>query len=101
MVYAKHVIARKPKDCFIYLFIFKFFKDLFMIDRERGEREAETQGEGEAGSMPGALRGTRSQDSRITPWAKGRCLTAEPPRLPVSFSFLRAHDNLGPIAGMR
>ena len=35
------------------------------------ERESETQAEGEAGSMQGALRGTRSQVSRITPWAEG------------------------------
>ena len=42
-----------------------------MIDMER-EREAETQAEGEAGSMPGAQDGTRSRDSRIAPWAKGR-----------------------------
>ena len=35
------------------------------------EREAETQAEGEAGSMQGALRGTRSHVSRITPWAEG------------------------------
>ena len=48
-------------------------------ERER-ERLAETQAEGEAGSMPGARRGTRSRDSRITPWAKDRCQTAEPPR---------------------
>ena len=41
------------------------------IERER-EREAETQEEGEAGSMQGAQCGTRSRDSRITPWAKGR-----------------------------
>ena len=46
-----------------------------MIDRER---EAETQKEGEAGSMLGAQRGTRSWDPRIVPWAKGRCQTAEP-----------------------
>ena len=39
-------------------------------ERER-EREAETQAEGEAGSMQGARRGTRSQDSRIRPWAEG------------------------------
>ena len=38
-----------------------------MIDIER-EREAETQEEGEAGSMLGA----RRRDSRIKPWAKGR-----------------------------
>ena len=48
-----------------------------MIDAERErererEREAETQAEGEAGSMQGAQCGTRSQDSRIMPWAKGR-----------------------------
>ena len=36
-----------------------------MIDIEI-EREAET------GSMLGAQRGTRSRDSRIAPWAKGR-----------------------------
>ena len=41
-----------------------------MTERER-EREAETQAEGEAGSMQGARRGTRSQVSRITPWAAG------------------------------
>ena len=39
-----------------------------MIDTER---ETETQAEGEAGSMQGARCGTRSQVSRITPWAKG------------------------------
>ena len=52
-------------------------------ERERQrEREAETQEEGEAGSMPGAQHGTQSWDSRITPWAKGRRQTAEPPRDP-------------------
>ena len=43
----------------------------------------ETQAEGEAGSMQGAQRGTRSRDSRITPWAKGWCSTTEPPRRPL------------------
>ena len=33
---------------------------------------AETQAEGEAGSMQGARCGTRSWVSRIMPWAKGR-----------------------------
>ena len=46
------------------------------------EREAETQAEGEAGSLSGAQYGTWSQNSGITPWAKGRCSTAEPPRRP-------------------
>ena len=31
------------------------------------QREAETQAEGEAGSMQGAPRGTRSQDPGVTP----------------------------------
>ena len=32
--------------------------------------------------MQGARCGTRSRDSRITPWAKGRRRTATPPRDP-------------------
>ena len=35
------------------------------------ERETETQAEGETGSMQGARSGTRSQVSRIPPWAEG------------------------------
>ena len=61
-----------------------------MIDRERErerEREAQAQAEGEAGSMPGAHCGTQSRDSRITPWAKGRCQTAKPPRDPQVYFF--------------
>ena len=46
------------------------------------EREVETQAEGEAGPIHGALCETQSRDSRITPWAKGRRQTAEPPRDP-------------------
>ena len=42
-----------------------------MIDIER-EKEGETGEEGETDSMPGARHVTRSQDSRIAPWAKGR-----------------------------
>ena len=71
----------------IVRFFFEFY--LFIHDRER---EAETQAEGEAGSMPGARRGTRSQDSRIVPWAKGRCQTAEPPRDPPDYFFLRQYN---------
>ena len=56
-----------------------------MRDRER---EAETQAEGEAGSMQGAWRRTQSRVSRIMPWAKGRCSTIEPPRrLRIFFFF--------------
>ena len=35
------------------------------------QREAETQAEGEAGSIQGAPYGTRSRDSRITSWTEG------------------------------
>ena len=44
------------------------------------QREAETQVEGEAGSLRGARCGTRSRGPRIMPWAEGRHLTAKPPR---------------------
>ena len=50
-----------------------------MSDRER---EAETQAEGEAGSMQGTACGTQSRDSGIMPWAEGSCSTAEPPGCP-------------------
>ena len=49
--------------------------------------EAETQAEGEVGSIQEAPRGTQSQDSRITPWAQGRCQTTEPPRDPWEREF--------------
>ena len=45
---------------------FFFFAILFIH-----EREAETQAEGEAGSMQGAHGETRPRISRITPWAEG------------------------------
>ena len=61
-----HAIIWMNLKCFFFRFIY-----LFMIDTQR-EREAETQEEGEAGSMPGAQRGTRSRGSRIASWAKGR-----------------------------
>ena len=48
-----------------------FFKDLFIYSFRESEREAETQAEGEAGSMQEARRGTRSLVSRITPRAAG------------------------------
>ncbi|KAM8944222.1 uncharacterized protein AAEQ78_013124 isoform 1-T2 [Lycaon pictus] len=48
----------------------KLMKNLPFNEMQR-EREAETQAEGEAGSMQRARRGTRSRDSRIMPWAAG------------------------------
>ena len=56
-----------------------------MRDTERG---AETRAEEEAGPMQGARCGTRSHDPWVTPWAKGRLQTAEPPRHP----FLDGYD---------
>ena len=53
----------------VHLFQLKIFIYLFMRDTHR---EAETQAEGAAGSMQGALHGSRSQDPGIMPWAKGR-----------------------------
>ena len=38
--------------------------------------------------MPRARCGTRSWDSSITPWTKGGCQTAEPPRDPL-FTFFK------------
>ena len=62
-----------------FIFLKRFY--LFTHERHR-EREAETQAGEAADSLQGAWCGTRSQNSRITPWAKGRCLTAEPARHP-------------------
>ena len=82
---AKHLTdwaTQVPQDLLFFKYL--FFKDiyLFMIDIER-ERKAETQEEGEAGSMPGARRGTRSRDSKTTPRAKGKRQTTEPPMDPL------------------
>ena len=51
------------------------------------EREAQTQAEGEAGSMQGARRGTRSWVSRITPWAKGGAKLLSHPSCPEGIFF--------------
>ena len=45
-------------------------------------RDTETLAEREAGSMQEPDVGLGSWDSRITPWVKGRCSIAEPPRRP-------------------
>ena len=51
------------------------------------EKEAETQAEGEAGSLQGARCRTWIWDPGVTPWAQGRCQTAAPPRDPWFFLF--------------
>ena len=54
---------------FLFYFFLRFY--LFIHRDTQRKREAETQAEGEAGSMKRARRGTRSRASRITPWAAG------------------------------
>ena len=51
--------------------------------------EAETQAEGEAGSLQEAWCRTQSQDPGITTWAQARCSTTEPPRCPVTLFQVR------------
>ena len=54
------------------------------------EREAETQAEGEAGSMQGAGRGTLSWVSRIRPWAEGGAKPLSHPGPPqISFILMQ------------
>ena len=48
-------------------FLFFFLKDFIYLFVRDTEREAETQAEGEAGSLQGAGCGTRSWNSGITP----------------------------------
>ena len=55
-----------------------------MID---AAREAETQAEGEAGSMQGACCGTRFRDFRIMPGPKAGAKPAEPLRDPFGGVF--------------
>ena len=67
-------------------FFFKKRFDLFIHERHR-ERQRERErgrdtGRGGADSMQGARHWTRSQDSRIMPWAEGKHQTIEPPRDP-------------------
>ena len=64
------------KKDFIYLFI-------------DSQREAETQAEGEAGSMQGTRCGTPSRVSRITPWVEGGAKPLSHSGCPRIFSILR------------
>ena len=51
--------------------LFILFKDFIYLFMRDAQREAETQAEGEVGSMQEAQGGTRSGVSRIMPWAAG------------------------------
>ena len=72
----------------IHLSFFKDFIYLFMRDTHR---EAETQAEGEAGSMQGAQRGTWSRVSRIRPWAEGGAKPLSHPGCPSIFLLENGH----------
>ena len=74
-------IKQKALMCTIFL---KFY---FIYSWET-QKEAETQAEGEAGSLRGARCRTWFQDPGIMTWAKGRCSTTEPPRCPSILWFL-------------
>ena len=55
---------------YVFGFFFTYYLFIYSWETQR-ERQRHRQREGEAGSMQGARRGTRSQVSRITPWAAG------------------------------
>ena len=76
-------VQRVPAHSAIY-FIF-IYHSFIHENTQRGEREeAETQAEGEAGPTQGAQHGTRSQVSRITPWAEGGTKLLSQPGCPES-----------------
>ena len=64
MVQKNHKISFEIEVESNKILFFLYFIDLFMRDPDR---EAETQAEGEAGSLQGAQRGIRFQDPRVTP----------------------------------
>ena len=53
------------------------------------------RGRGRSRLHAGSPTQTRSWDSRIMPWTKGRCQTAEPPRDPRPSGFYSAPGLLG------
>ena len=70
------------KNICVFSFFLRFIY-LFIHDREKEkERERGRHRQREKQAPCQEPDGTRSRDSRITPWAKGRRKTAEPPRNP-------------------
>ena len=86
----KRVAVGVSKQGFCFLF----------IHERHTQREAETQAEGEAGSMQGARCGTWSWVSRIMPWAEGGAkplshwATQGSPKQGVSMRILAGRFNL-------
>ena len=71
----------------IFSFLFFFFKDFYLFDRDRDSQWEREHKQGEwkrkkQAHSGGAWCGARSQNTGITPWAEGRRLTAVPPRRP-------------------
>ena len=62
--------------------LFVCFKILLFIHERH--RDAEIQAEGEAGSCQEPDAGLDPRTLGITPWAEGRCSTAEPPKVLLS-----------------
>ena len=87
------ISCRHVFPCFIWLCLIFFFLRFYLFTRDT-HRERQRQEEGEAGSMHGARCGTRFRDSRITPWAEGRCYATEPPRDPRLILFQWSHRGL-------
>ena len=68
-------------DVFVWTIFFRFFIYSFMRDTER-EKGAET-GRGRTRLPTGSMIWDSIPNPRITPWAKDRCSTTEPPGVPV------------------
>ena len=88
--YDKAWMIRAVARYFVYREIISFFKRCYLFERERTSRgEGQREKQWTARREPDDNRqqcGTPSQDPGIMTWAEGRCLTAEPPRHPFSFS---------------
>ena len=65
------------------IFFFNFYLFMIVTERERERRRDTGRGRSRL-HAPGARCGIRSWVSRIAPWAKGRRLTAAPPRHPYN-----------------
>ena len=67
-----YILDRSPFLFKIYVCMYVCMYVCIYLSIYDRHREAETQEEGEVGSMLGARCGTLSRDSSIAPWAKGR-----------------------------
>ena len=79
-----------PCDCPSFLFLKRFC--LFIYERHR--KKGKDIDRGRSRLPVGAQCGTPSKDPRIRTWAKGRCLTTEPPRYPMNVGFKMGFNSL-------